>query len=231
MDVQLEQFSGPLDLLLGLIKDKKLEITTVSISRVTEQYLHYLEQIEEKNPEELADFLVIATKLLVLKSQELLPQFSVQEDEDEQNLVDQLRIYKAFVDVSKMINKQWLQPVQSFARCEPTRKPEGFVPPTNTTLDVMHKSMVTLLRRIAPPKALPKTHIDKTVSLKEKIISIRNFLKNRKTCFFFDVIDRQHNKTDVIVTFLALLELVKQKNIHIDQEDIFGDISITSIQH
>ncbi len=223
--ITIEQFSGPLDILLSLIREKKLEITTLSVSKVTEQYLQYLEQIEEKNPEELADFLVIATKVVLLKSQELLPQF-LKEEEVETNIVDQLRIYKAFVDASKQLNKQWLHPHRSWARQEPPKKRDGFFVPTNMTLDEMHKSMVTLIHRIAPPKPLPKTQIDKTVSIKEKILAIRSALQENKKIYFFEVLKESSNKTERIITFLALLELVKQQGVFVSQDTTYGDISI-----
>jgi len=81
-DIKLENFSGPLDLLLHLIEEKQMDITTVSLSSVTEQFLAYLQEIDERSPEELASFLVVATKLLLLKSQALLPFLQVEEEEN-----------------------------------------------------------------------------------------------------------------------------------------------------
>ena len=80
-DFTLDQFTGPLDLLLGLINEQKMDISEVSLSKVTEQYLNKLEQMEDKQPEELAEFLLVAARLLFLKSKKLLPQFSPEEEE------------------------------------------------------------------------------------------------------------------------------------------------------
>ncbi len=229
MQFTLTQFDGPLDLLLGLIQEKKLEITELAISEVTEQYIKYIDTLDEANPSELSDFLVMATKLLLLKSRQLLPQFSLTEEEDETSLKDQLTRYKAFVDASKKLNAQWLAPHKSVFRIESPRKPEGFVPPQNATVEQLHSRMQQLVKRLAPPKPLPKTHIDKTISMKEKILAIQVILQKQKKIYFFEVIDQKQNRTELIVSFLALLELVKQRTISLTQDSLYGDIAIESI--
>lgn len=223
-----EQFSGPLDLLLQLIQNNKLDITTVALSEVTEQYLHYLDSLEEKNAEDLADFLVIATRLLLIKSKNLLPQL-LPDDDDGPTLEAQLRLYKMFVDVSKKVNTLWLRPAHAVFRVESPRKAVGFIPPANATLEALHTSMVQLVNRLRPPKALPETRIDRTVSIKEKIDTIRRLLQKSKHIGFHDVVSEARNRTEVIVTFLAILELMKQRFVALEQEDSFGDIVISPI--
>lgn len=225
---KLEQFSGPLDLLLGLLQDQKLDITTIALSEVTEQYLMYIEEIEETAAEDIADFLVIATRLLLLKSQTLLPQFSL-EEEPEGDLSAQLRLYKAFVDASKHINTLWLEDKRSAFRTEPKRFSVDVIPPQNMTLDLLKQSMIQLVNRLKPLKALPQARIDKAVSLKEKIAKIQAIIKKIKKFNFFEIIEESQNKTDVIVSFLAILELVKQKEIFLKQEDTFADIMIERV--
>lgn len=227
-DFKLEQFSGPLDLLLSLIQEKKLDISEVAISEVTEQYLEYLDTLEENRAEELADFLVIASKLLLFKSNLLLPQFVPEEDEGP-SLEDQLRLYKMFVERSKDINNLWLNENRGFFRIEPLRKAKEFVPPTNLVLEKMHESMLQLVNRIAPPKELPQARIDKAVSVKEKIDSIRMLLRKSKSFSFREVLQSSQNKTEVIVGFLAMLELVKQRMIGLRQQESFGDIVIERV--
>ncbi len=226
-----EQFEGPLDLLLALLEEEKLTIGEVSLSRVTEQYLHYLDQMEEKNPDELADFLVVATRLLLLKSKSLLPQFGMTDEEEGQSLEDQLRLYKRFVDVSKKFHKAWLGPDRAVFRIEPPRKKEGFVPPVNVTAEALRQSMVRLVYRLAPPKPLPETRIDATISMKEKIDRIRDLLRatRGKELSFHEVLEESRNKTEIIVSFLALLELMKQQQLALHQQDSFSDIVITPI--
>lgn len=229
-DVKLEQFSGPLDLLLGLIHEKQLDVSEIALSEVTEQFLGYVDGLEEAQAEELADFLVVASRLLLIKARYLMPQFAISDEDDGPSLEDQLRLYKLFVEASKKLNKLWESESRSVFRVEPPRKAEGFVSPLNVSSESMHKSYFELLKRLKPPKPLPKTTIDKTVSMKAKIDKIRKLLSNKKKAYFFDVVESSRNKTEVIVSFLALLELVKQRSAFLHQEGTFGDIAIEATE-
>jgi segregation and condensation protein A len=227
-EIKLEQFSGPLDLLLSLIKDNKCDISKIALSEVTEQYLQYLDKLEENKDEELADFLVVGTRLLFLKSRMLLPQFAP-EEEDGVSLEQQLRLYKAFVDASRKINKLWLNRFRSTFRVEPPRKQTEFLPPTNFSTTNMHQSLLQLIKRLRPLAPLPQTQIDRAISLKERIDKIRKLIITGKKIDFFSLLENAQNRTEVIVSFLALLELVKQKTIMFTQENTFSDISIEKI--
>ena len=226
VDVQTTQFSGPLDLLLSLIAEKKMDIIELALAEVTEQYVTSLAQIDDTNPDELADFLVIATKLLLLKSKSLLPQF-FPEEEDGPSLADQLKLYKAFVDASKVVQKIWEQSPVSYFRKEPVRQPTEFTPPDNLTKDKLHASMVQLVHRLAPLKPLPKVTIDRTVSIAQRIGEIKAMLKKVKQLTFGEMLGKRANKTEVIVGFLALLELVKQRSVVLEQIGSFDDIIVS----
>lgn len=228
VELKLQQFSGPLDLLLNLIEDQKLPITELSISAVTEQYLEYLSSLEQESPDEIADFLVIASRILLMKAKAILPMF-LPEEEIGPSLEDQLRIYKKFVEASRLLNKKWLSPLRSFFRLEPVRKAEGFVPPENATTKSMHKSMLNLVSRLKPPKPLPQIEMDKTVSVKEVIERIKDLLKSHKQFDFHKSLKERENKTEMILGFLALLELVKQQVVHLDQQSHFGDILVRKV--
>lgn len=228
MKVALEQYNGPLDVLLSLIQEKEMHISEISLGEVTEQFLSYIDTIEKVHPEELADFLVIASKLLLMKSRALLPQLMPQE-EMETDLADQLRMYKMYVDVSKKINERWENAQISYTRTEPVRVPENPEPPDNVTTDGLQACMKRLLHKLTPPKPLPKTHIDKTVSLKEKIKQFRDFLSSRKQFSYHEALGTEHNKTEAIVGFLAILELVKQRSATLRQSALFGDITIERV--
>lgn len=221
----LKQFEGPFDLLLSLIDQRKLEITEVALSEVTEQYLQYLDSLEGDRADYIADFLVVATKLLLLKSRSLLPQFLPDED-DGPGLEEQLKLYKMYVDASRHIETYWESNTRTFFREEPTRKVEEFVPPVNATQDRLHASMVQLIKRLKPPKPLPKVEIDKTVSLKQKVQHIRTLLQKTKQVRFHEVLSVANNRSEIIVGFLALLELVKQRSVHLNQDESFGDILV-----
>lgn len=228
MEIALKQFSGPLALLLQLVEERKMVITEVSVSAVTEQYLQYLDTLEETDPNELADFLVVAAKLLLLKSKALLPQFAPEEDEGP-DLVDQLRLYKMFVAASRQLEARWLAPIRSYGRVETIRVVVDSTPPRNVTASSLRASMVRLVQRLKPPKPLPRTTIDRAVSLKEKIAFLRQLLTTQSTVDFFGGMVDRSSRTDVIVGFLALLELVKQQSAEVDQSELFGSIVIKRI--
>ena len=225
MEIALKQFTGPLDALLQLVEERKVPITELSISAVTEQYLQYLDTLEEADPNDLADFLVVAAKLLLLKSKALLPQFAPEEDEGP-NLIDQLRLYKMFVVASRQLEARWLAALRSYGRSEPIRVVVDPTPPANVTIDSLRLSMTKLVQRLKPPKPLPFTTIDRTVSLKEKIAHLRQLLTQHGSINFFTMVADRASRTDVIVGFLALLELVKQQAAAVDQDTLFGDIVI-----
>lgn len=222
----IESFSGPLDLLLTLLDQQKLHITDIALSEITEQYISYLDGLSEERERELADFLVIATKLLFLKSRSLLPQLFPEEEKDGPSLEEQLRLYRRFREASMQLNERWEANARAFFRTEPTRRVDNAPPPENLRVESLRISMVQLLDRLKPPKPLPKTQIDRTVSIKEKIKDIQAELRRVKQANFFGLIQDRNNTSEVIVGFLALLELVKQRHIGIAQEASFSDIVI-----
>jgi segregation and condensation protein A len=226
IDFKFNEFSGPLDLLLSFIDEEKMEINDVSISAVTEQYLNYIDTLEEIPAEDLADFLVVAARLLFMKSKGLLPELSDGED-DGTDLAAQLKLYKDFVHASKKIETLWLNELRSYGRIEPPLMPDHTIVPKNCTAKTLRDAMESLLIRLKPPKPLPRVFIDKAVSLKEKIDMIRQLLKRGGNIQFGHITSRE-NKTDIIVSFLALLELTKQRIVELEQDENFGDICITN---
>src|SRR3954463_4807631 len=118
MKIKVDQFEGPLDLLLQLIEEQRMDITALSLANVTEQFLNYVRGLQEKNPINLADFLIIAAKLLVIKSKALLPnlEFDVEEEEAAFDLTQQLLQYKKFKEVAKFFKRMDLRRKQSWTR-------------------------------------------------------------------------------------------------------------------
>lgn len=234
MSVQykIEQFEGPLDLLLRLIEDEKLPITEVSIAQVTEQFMQHLQQVEERLPEELADFLVVATRLLLLKSQALLPYLVIEDEEDPNELTRQLKIYKAYVDAmgyveGRLSAKQFLfqRPDSIFANLEP-----AFSPPPTLTTELLRTAYEDILAGLAPVVRIPKAAIERVVSLREKITHISDLIEKEVTLSFKRLVSQAESRTDVVVTFLALLELVKQRMISVSQDKPFSDIEIQKLK-
>jgi segregation and condensation protein A len=219
-ETKLEQFQGPLDLLLQLIEGEEMTITDVSLSTVTEQFFSYLQTLEEKNPEELADFLVVASKLVFLKSKYLLPYLLPKEDEGP-TLADQLKLYKRYADASKLVEKMWQENRVAYGRIEPPTPVEGFLLPLNATSGHLKDSLLSLLKRLKPVAPLPQVSIDRTLSVKQKIQSLTHMLNTLKRLDFSDIIKNATSRTEVIVSFLAILELVKSDSVTVEQSSAF----------
>ncbi len=222
-------FEGPFDLLVQLIEDEKLSINDVSLAHVTESYLQYLDTVEKIQPEDLADFLVVATRLLFIKSRSLLP--FLEADEEEEDLSGQLKMYKLFVDAAKAVEALLLAPVRIFERQpQPLREMTPiFSPPTGLGVNDLRATLQSILEKLEPVITLPERRLEKAVSLQEKIQHIRNLLKHSGASSFKALLQQASTRTEVVVTFLALLELVKQKNITVRQDKHFKDIEIKNI--
>lgn len=227
--VKLEAFEGPLALLLKLIEDEELDITQISLARVTDQYLEYLNQLSDRNPEELADFLVIATKLLLIKSQLLLPTLSIEDENESRDLAEQLKIYKEFLEASRQIQKIINQKKFLFCRPRVLSEISVFSPPQKIAHETLKNVFLKVLGQIEPIVKLPEEEIKRVITLEEKIAQIQNLIFNKLSVNFKEVIASVQSKTEIIVSFLALLELAKQRQIKIYQENIFKEIIIKKV--
>jgi segregation and condensation protein A len=225
--IHLQQFQGPLDLLLQLIEEQKLDITQLSLAQVTDQYIEYLDQSPEIDPRELADFLVVAAKLLLIKSKELLPVLDWEQEEEASDLEKQLKIYKEYYEASKILHKIILKKNFTFVREKPpiTIAPI-FSPPKWLTKDVLAQTFQDVLKNLEPIVKLPQETIKRVISMKEKIRQIRELILEKAQINFGYLVKDSKSKVEIVVSFLALLELVKQKIVVVEQEGMFGEISI-----
>lgn len=223
--VRVKQFEGPLDLLLQLIEQNRLDISTVSLAEVTEQYLGSLEQIEQLHPDELADFLVVAAKLLFIKSKVLLPQLMVPE-EDGLSLEDQLRLYKTFVGAAEQVKKLFRKRHVMYGREHTATIEPSFSPPRRIGAPQLHESLVELLKKLEPLFVIPQTVIARAVSIQERLESIRRMVQEQVSVNFHQLLATATSRTEIIITFLALLELVKQRTAFVVQDGMFSDIRI-----
>lgn len=224
--VKLAQFEGPLDLLLEIIEQEKLDISQVALAQVTESYLRHLDAHPDIPLEEMVDFLVVASKLLFIKSRLLLPFLNQAVDEDEQSLESQLRIYKEYLDASKVVDaligkRRFLYVHEKLPKVD-----IGFAPPDAFSTGEMQDFMAAVVKRLEPLVHVPQAIIEKTVSIHEKIREIRDLIGRAGTASFRHVLLTARNRTEVVVTFLALLELVKQRTVNVKQEGQFQDIML-----
>lgn len=226
--IQLEQFEGPLDLLLKLIEKNKLQITEISLAEVTDQYLSYIENGDNIASTEVADFLLIASKLIYLKSKYLLPDFDLEDEEDAGSLEQQLKIYRQYYEASKLINKQFSDlSCISYTRVNAYKLPmeEGFSPPLGLKTNIMGEVFREILNKIERVVNLPKVVIAKAVSIAEKIKDLQTLIKSNAK-LSFNKMFRKSDKLETVVNFLAMLELIKRREISVEQEALFSDLSI-----
>lgn len=223
---KLEQFEGPLELLLRLIEEEKLDITTVSLARVTDQYVSYIEHQEELPSDEVADFLVVAAKLIYLKSKYLLPQLVLEEEEEGESLEEQLKIFREYYQASKHVSRLIAKQRFSYARTTPLALPreQKFSPPPHLALADMAAAMRDVVGRLVTLAQLPKIVLKATISIKDKIASLKEAI--RRGIIHFARMHNAGDKHDVIVSFLALLELVKMREISVSQGGLFTEIVI-----
>ncbi|MBI4262618.1 segregation/condensation protein A [Candidatus Uhrbacteria bacterium] len=225
--ITIKDFDGPLDLLLRCIEERELPITSVSIAEVAEQYLTILHTRADWDPDELADFLVIAAKLILIKSKALLPTLDLGDDEHAADALErQLKLYKAYLDASKTVAQLIARRHVTFFREAQVSREPHFTAPKQVTMTVLRSVFEHILAALEPLLPLPKSVIAKAVSLHEKMSQLRTLIMEKISLSFHTLMGSAKSKTDVIVSFLALLELVKQRAITVRQEGMFNDIHI-----
>ncbi|HLD28330.1 MAG TPA: segregation/condensation protein A [Patescibacteria group bacterium] len=228
--VELEKFQGPLDLLLQLIENQRLDISQVALAQVTDQYLNYLDSAIDISATELADFLIVATKLLVIKSKTLLPDLVDDEEDSAEQLEEQLKMYKDYLDASKVIEQLITTDQYCFSRekialsLEPT-----FSPPPGLKKHDLSSAFLEVLSRIDYVVNLPKKILEKTVSLSEIVTDIRTNLARLKKMSFSNILIEAKNRTEMVVCFMAILELIRSGEVAVNQKGIFDDIMIEKI--
>ena len=240
--VKLEAFEGPLDLLLHLIDKNKVSIYDIPIVVITEQYLEYIKQMDSKNLEVMSEFLVMAATLVNIKSKMLLP---VEETEDEeavdprQELVDRLLEYKMYKYISEELKDRELD--ASRVMFKPPTIPQEIADYKEDINVEELLSDLTLARLHEIFKSIVKKQVDKIdpirskfgkiekeeINLASKLLQIQEYGLLHKKFSFRSLLEAQHTRMEVIVTFLGVLELIKIGRINIEQECLFDDIIIT----
>ncbi len=226
--VKLKQFEGPLDLLLSLIEQRRLDITQLALAEVTEQFLQYIKQLEQVDPTTLADFLAIAAKLLVIKSKAILPTLEIENEEEDAgvDLESKLLLYKQFKEAAKYLKSLDNRRRQGWTRSIAFEERINFYPDPNITASEIHNAILTVLLGLKELDSLPKAKVKEAISIQEKIDHLRNSLGQQVETRLSDLLKGAKNKSEMIVTFLALLELIKQKIFVADQESLFAEVVI-----
>ncbi len=241
---KLEKFEGPLDLLLHLIEKGKMDIYDIPIVDITAQYLHYVETMEEDNLDTKSEFLVMAATLLDIKAKMLLPKEINEETGKEidprEELVERLLEHKRYCQLAKELANQEFFAQRNLYK-EPTIPNEVLQYESPVDLDALFGDMnLAKLKEIFDGvMRRSDSRMDKQrskfgtikrerISLEEKVSSVLKYARRRRNFSFKDLLERQKNKLEVVVTFLAVLELMKVGAICLKQEETFGDMVIES---
>ena len=222
-------YEGPLDLLLRLIEHAELDITAVSLAMVTDQYLTYIRQLEDAHAEEISAFLVIAAKLIQIKSEALLPRPPVREVGEEdpaENLARQLRIYKRFKEIANELEQRDLEGLHTYLRLAPPPKVEGRLDLSEITLMDLLEAAQSTFRQEKEKQSLGTVISAPRITIRQKIAYISEAMSRNKNSSFKTLIGPGNTRLEIVVTFLALLELIKRYRISAQQDVLFGDIQI-----
>jgi segregation and condensation protein A len=224
--VKLPIFEGPLDLLLYLIEREELDITAVSLAAVTEQYLAYMALLENLVVDQLADFLVIAARLILIKSQALLPRppsIEVEEDVGD-DLVQQLLAYRQFKQVAKGLAQREADGLRSFIRLAPPPKIESsHVDLTGVTVETLLQAVRRALEVAGPAPLVGDVVRRFAITIRDQIVLIEMTLQVQEAIGFIELL-RYKTRDEIAVTFLAVLELLKRRRIEVVQDKLFGEI-------
>ena len=245
LQVKLEAFEGPLDLLLHLIHKNKVDIYDIPIVEITDQYLAYVDEMKRRNLDEMSEFLVMAATLLSIKAKMLLPKEEAEEEEEEDpraELVQKLLEYKMFKSISSELKDRQIDANQVFYKLptipeevlsyeEPVDVEELMMGLTLTKLNSIFQELLRKEKgRVDPIRSKFGEIKKEEVSLEEKMEYLSAYCLTHRTFSFRELIKKGSTKSDVIVTFLAVLELIKNGTIGIVQEEIFDDIQIHSLR-
>jgi len=226
--IRLPVFEGPLDLLLHLIEQEELDITAVSLAQVTDQYLAYLAALEQGRIKELTDFLVVAAKLLFIKSLALLPRppaLSAEAEDVGDDLVRQLQAYKRFKEIAALLHEREEQGLRGYVRIAPCLRPEPQLDLGDVTIhDLLAAVQQVLDARPSLPVGEVLTPV--TVTVAAQIAHIQERLAQHQRIRFHEVLSEAATRIEIVITLLALLELIKQDQVQVWQERLFGEIVI-----
>lgn len=235
--VSLPAYEGPLDLLLHMIEVRELDVSLISLMAVTDQYLKTLNALEEIEPGALADFLVVASRLLYIKSYNLLPKPRPPvEDEEEASgdaLLRQLLEYRRFKQVATSLHAREEAGLRVYVRTAPKPEIERRLDTSNLDLDALQRALRKVLQRIPIDPPLPRVK-SYPITVAEQLENVRAYLhaafvaeqRHRRGVSFEGLLSRGATRLEVIVTFLAVLELVKLREVEVVQEDTFGEIQL-----
>ena len=255
--VSLEKFSGPLDVLLSLIEEKKLAISEISLNAVTDQFLEYLKKIEESSSTSdagpmsdikvspmsdiqsaeyqrmLADFLVVASRLILIKSRSLLPNLvlSDEEEEDIKELEERLKLYQQIRAAGKELGRWAKDRPPYFSREYYCDLPAVFYPPKNVSVAQVSAAYEVFLKTLPQLEKLEEQSLARVVTIEEKIKELTERIGEAVEASFSEISGSVKEKIDIILAFLAMLMLMRSRILVASQDKLFGEIKIKKVEN
>jgi segregation and condensation protein A len=225
-------YQGPLDLLLQLIERAELDISKLSLALVTDQYLKYIEELPELSAEEVSGFLVIAAKLIQIKSESLLPRPPTRDSGEEdpgEELARQLRLYRQFKQIAQTLDEYQKLEQRTYTSLTPPPQLEGKLQLTGIDVsDLVAAFKAVLIRKPEEPTSLDTAITPPKVTIRQKVKLVTDQLRLFGRSSFRKLLGKGSSREEIGVTFLAMLELVKLHFIEVSQETLFADIEITA---
>lgn len=231
LEFVVDDFEGPLDLLLHLIKENKMNILDIEIEKITEQYLEYLDKMEEMNLDVTSSYLVMASELLYIKSRMLLPKQKQEDNPEEEvdpreELVNRLLEYQTYKEISNTLREK-----ENLRKEIYTKMPEDIKNynikevkvTSDVTLDDLVNAFEKFLIRQKEAKPLKTKVTEREITVSDRKIKIRSVLKIKKKVKFFELFE-DYSKEYIVATFLAILEMAKENELKIIQNNNFDEI-------
>lgn len=232
--IKMENFEGPLDLLCHLVEKNKMNICDIKINEITNQYLDYLQMMQEMNLEVTSEFIIMASKLIYLKSKTLLP--SEEDEEEEIDLVQMLTEYKKYKETTKGMKERLEEYGRKFYRQpEKVELPKGKLEKKYSAMFIPDIYATIINREIEKKNKnadnLEKIAVNEKVTIRSKIKEILKQLWKKPTFVFNKIFNiKQQTRTEIVTAFLGLLELSKMNKVKITQNTLFGDINVTRVK-
>lgn len=229
-NTKLDNFDGPLDLLLYLIKQAQIEIKDIFVSKVTEQFLEYIQSLDELDVEKASEYLAIAATILDIKARSILPAMEVEETEEDpkEALIRKIEEYKIFKEKAEKLKE--IETIDRFYKEPDDDAFDVHIVYKDFTLQGLIKAFTKLMEQVDirevnknSDKSIPK----EVFTVRDKIEFIKQTLTERESCSFFELFTPYYTKSELITTFQAMLELLKHQYIMVEQRAIYDDITIT----
>ncbi len=232
VELALPTFTGPLDLLLHLIERNEMDITVVSLANVAAQYMAQVEQMKEGKVGQLIDFIAVGARLMVIKSRALLPvapTTMVDEDEEEEDsaetLLRQLRLYKAFKEIAEFLTERDEQGFRTYLRLAPPPKVDASLDLSRVTLEGMRLKVLAAVARMQLRENSVSVAAPRKITIEGQIEMLRKAIK-KKNLGFGELLSEETTRTELSVTLLAVLEMIKRHEVNASQTEMFGPIEI-----